>query len=242
MDYYSQIFRRKSFHRFTDVRPLTDNELSELDSYIQTIRPLDQSIRTRFVIERSTKADAPHCVSFYSEKKDGYLRNIGYMGQQLDLYCTRMGIASLWYGLGKPIEKTVDGLDYVIKMAIGKTDGGFRDGFDGVNRKDLSEIWEGETLGVADVVRFAPSACNSQPWFVRTDGKELCVYRRRPSRISIMTPAIARYFNRIDIGIFLFILETCLEHEGYSFTVGFENESLEFDDRYTPVCRYILDK
>ncbi len=26
-----------------------------------------------------------------------------------------------------------------------------------------------------------------------------------------------RYYNKIDIGIFLFILETCLEHENYTY-------------------------
>ena len=27
-----------------------------------------------------------------------------------------------------------------------------------------------------------------------------------------------RFYNKIDIGIFLFILETCLDHDGYEFT------------------------
>ena len=26
-----------------------------------------------------------------------------------------------------------------------------------------------------------------------------------------------RYYNRIDIGIFMFFVETCLEHDGYAF-------------------------
>lgn len=32
-----------------------------------------------------------------------------------------------------------------------------------------------------------------------------------------MPADLVTYFNRIDIGIFLFILEACLKHEGYSF-------------------------
>lgn len=35
-----------------------------------------------------------------------------------------------------------------------------------------------------------------------------------------------RYYNKIDIGIFILFLEVCLEHEGYTFkgTQFFENE------------------
>ena len=35
----------------------------------------------------------------------------------------------------------------------------------------------GETLGVAEIARFAPSACNSQPWYVKNEGGALTVFR-----------------------------------------------------------------
>jgi hypothetical protein len=39
------------------------------------------------------------------------------------------------------------------------------------DRKSVEEIREGEQIaGVSNIVRFAPSACNSQPWYVKNKG------------------------------------------------------------------------
>ena len=71
--------------------------------------------------------------------------------------------------------------------------------------------------GVSDIVRFAPSACNSQPWLVKNDG-ELSVYRyRKPGKRGIMPADMVSYFNRIDIGIFICFMDICLEHGGIGF-------------------------
>ena len=44
----------------------------------------------------------------YSEKKDNYLQNIGYIGEQLDLYLVSKNIGTLWFGIGKVKEKQLD--------------------------------------------------------------------------------------------------------------------------------------
>lgn len=36
------------------------------------------------------------CLLFYSESKEGYLQNIGYLGEQIDLYLTSKNIGALW--------------------------------------------------------------------------------------------------------------------------------------------------
>ena len=52
------------------------------------------------------------------------------------------------------------------------------------------------------------------------------VYRyKKPGKRGIMPPAAVAYFNRIDIGIYLCILEICMAHNG----VGFSRE-LFIDD------------
>ena len=85
-------------------------------------------------------------------------------------------------------------------------------------RKSLDEIWSGSTLGVGEIVRFTPSACNTQPWIVENKDNTLYVYRyKKPGKRGIMPRAKIVYYNRIDIGIFMFMLETCLTHEGYEF-------------------------
>ena len=85
-------------------------------------------------------------------------------------------------------------------------------------RKSVEEIWEGEQIhGVSDIVRFAPSACNSQPWLVKNNG-ELSVYRyRKPGKRGIMPADKVSFYNRIDIGIFICIMDICLEHNGIGF-------------------------
>ena len=86
-------------------------------------------------------------------------------------------------------------------------------------RKPLEEIWSGEQLeDIANIVRFTPSACNTQPWFVENNGNTLSIYRyKKPGKRGIMPIDKVMFYNRIDIGIFLLILEACLDHKGISF-------------------------
>lgn len=71
-------------------------------------------------------------------------------------------------------------------------------------RKPVGEIWRGEPVeGVTEIVRFAPSACNTQPWLVEREGDTLRVYRvRKPGRSGIMPAGQVAFYNQIDLGIF----------------------------------------
>ena len=224
---YDAIFKRKSFHLFRNVgdEKLTAEELNAIVSAFDSFEPLYPDIETKLKVvpagETNYKGGAEYCLYLYSEKKENYLQNAGYLGEQLDLYLVSKGIGSLWYGLGKTEEKTLDGLEYVIQMPIRRIDSAdkFRRDMFKAKRKALAEIWSGEAIpGVSDIARFAPSACNSQPWYVERKDNTLKVWRyRKAGRIGILTQSAALYFNRIDIGIYLCILELCLAHEGYSF-------------------------
>ena len=79
-------------------------------------------------------------------------------------------------------------------------------------RKELKEIRNGENYtDIANIVRFAPSACNTQPWIVESSKNELKVYRyRKEGKRGIMPKKMVIYYNQIDIGIFLCFLEICL--------------------------------
>ena len=60
--------------------------------------------------------------------------------------------------------------------------------------------------------------CNTQPWIAEFDGNVISIYRyKKPGKRGIMPADKVRYYNRIDIGIFMFFVETCLEHDGYAF-------------------------
>ena len=142
------------------------------------------------------------------------------IGEQLDLWLVAHNIGSLWFGIGKPDEPQYDGLDYVIMIAIHKVsdESKYRKDMFKAKRKELSEIWSGDELGIADIARIAPSACNSQPWYVKNEDGELTVFRvRKQGRVGIMPAAAVSYFNRIDIGIYLCILEICMQKNGIEF-------------------------
>ena len=107
------------------------------------------------------------------------------------MYLASKNIGALWFGIGRPKDVQINGLDFVIMILIAK---------------------------MPEIARYAPSACNTQPWIVENTGKDLMVYRfKQPGKRGIMPIDKVLYYNKIDMGIFLFILESCLEHEGYTY-------------------------
>ena len=244
MDYYKQIFKRKSFHIFKDTDTLTGDEIKKLKDFIKTVKPLNAEIKTEIYIvpesETTCKRGGQYCILFYSETKDEYLRNIGYMGEQIDLYLASQDIGALWFGIGKPKDMQVNGLDYVIMISIAKMPvDKFRKDMFKSKRKPLSEIWNGNTLKIAEIVRFTPSACNTQPWIVENTDNELMIYRhKKPGKRGIMPADKVRYYNKIDMGIFLFMLETCLEHENYTYERTLFADITDDSVEQTLIARY----
>lgn len=221
---YDMIFKRKSFHLFRNIgeENITEEELKDIENTFNTFKPLVDDIKVKIKIVKDAttcKRGQEYCILMYSEKKDNYLQNIGYLGEQLDLYLVSKNIGTLWFGIGKVEEKQIDGLDFVIMIAIAKVDSEekFRKDMYKSKRKNVSEIWDGENyLDIANIVRFAPSACNTQPWFVESSDKELTVYRKSGKR-GIIPVSMLTHYNQIDIGIFLCFLELCLNKNNIKF-------------------------
>jgi len=221
---YNMLFKRKSFHLFRGVGEISTYEVTQLEHFFKTVKFLDEGIHTeiRIVPESETTCGrgAEYCILFYSEPRENYLRNIGYIGEQIDLYLASKDIGALWFGIGRPKQAAPDGMEFVIMMAISKMPSGqFRKDMFKAKRKSVSEMWEGDLLPLAGIIRFAPSACNTQPWSVEHRDNKLLIYRyKKPGKRGIMPADKVGFYNRIDIGIFLFFLETCLDHDGYQFT------------------------
>lgn len=247
---YGAIFKRKSFHLFRGVGDdrIERSELDAIADAWQGFERLLPEIRTAVRIvpasEVNFKRDAEYCIMIYSEKKENYLMNAGYLGEQLDLWLVSHNIGSLWFGIGKPDEPSCDGLDFVIMIAVHKVtdETKFRKDMFKSKRKPLEEVWSGDEPGAADIARFAPSACNSQPWFVDSKDGILTVFRyRKPGKRGIMPASAVSYFNRIDMGIYLCILEICLQKDG----VRFERELFPDaggEEEFTRVAVYKLPK
>jgi len=225
-DLYDMIFKRKSFHLFRNIgnEHITDDELKDIENEFNNLEPLVQDINVKMKIIKDTttcKRGQEYCILLYSEKKDNYLQNIGYIGEKLDLYLVSKNIGTLWFGIGKVEEKQLDGLDFVIMIAIAKVDdeAKFRKDMYKSKRKELAEIWNGDYyLDIANIVRFTPSACNTQPWIVDSSENELKVYRyRKPGKRGIMPVDMVKHYNQIDIGIFLCFLELCLNKNNIKY-------------------------
>ena len=148
--FYEMIFRRKSFHIFRNVgkESISKDELNDIQSAYSGFTPLNPGIKTaiRIVPERQTncKRGGEYCVLLYSEKKNGYLQNIGYLGEQLDLYLVSRNIGTLWFGIGKTQEKPFENMGFVIMFSVRKIsdDSKYRKDMFKSKRKSAEEIWK----------------------------------------------------------------------------------------------------
>ena len=247
-EYYDIIFKRKSFHLFRDTgnESLSKEELEDIQKGYGGFESLYPGIRTAMRIVPASSVnvgrDAEYCLLLYSEKKDNYLINMGYIGEQLDLFLVKRDIGSLWFGIGKADEEEYEGLSFVIMIAVRKVSdrSKYRKDMFRAKRKALSEIWSGDTLGVGEIARFAPSACNSQPWYVENEDGRLTVFRyKKPGKRGIMPAAAVAYYNRIDIGIFLCFLEICMAVKGICFERRLFVDAVS-EAEYSRVAEYSL--
>ncbi|MGN0153831.1 MAG: nitroreductase family protein [Lachnospiraceae bacterium] len=244
---YDMIFKRKSFHLFRDGEgSISDGELDSIYEYFSQVSPLVSDIRTGIRIvpadDTTCKRGEEYCILLYSECKDYYLQNIGYIGEQIDLFLASKNIGALWFGIGKTEETAYDGLDFVIMIAIARMpEDKFRKDMFKAKRKPLDEIWSGSVPEYANVVRFAPSACNTQPWIVENEENSLKIYRyKKPGKRGIMPVDKVTFYNRIDIGIFLCFLDICLAHDGQLFDRKLYIDNADDDTEKVLVAEYVI--
>ena len=253
MELYDAIFYRKSTRKYSNKK-VKEGLLEEVKNACSQITYLNKELDKKahvvdrghlvhFLKRKKCKVKAPHYIIVTSNKGNDYLQNIGYLGEQLDLYLVSKNIGTLWFGIGKTEELSWDGLDFVIMIAMSRVDDEkkFRKDMFRSKRKPIDEIWTGRPIpGVTEIVRFAPSACNSQPWIAENTDVGINIYRyRKQGRSGIMPADKVSFYNRIDMGIFLCFLDLCLQHCGMEYTV----ERYKDDDteaKKTKVAAYKL--
>jgi len=209
------IIARRAVRTYT-TEPLKDIVISDLRQFITTIKPLHSSIKTNIsILSREDFArnfstffipNAQHYIVIRSVKKDGYLENAGFIGEQIVLYLTERDIGTCWLGSAKPKDKDESGkLPYVVTICFGRSDNAPRRSVPGeANRKLIYEIVMGNLghpslLPLLDAGRLAPSAMNLQPVRYITEGTNIFVYRKRPI---VSIPALEE-MQSIDVGIAL---------------------------------------
>jgi nitroreductase len=220
------IRKRKSIRRY-DKKPLDEAVLAKVHEQLTKIVPLYPDIQYSIEIADKTKgllaqgSGASSFLVFRSEEKPGAYENIGFLGQQMDLYFSANGLGACWLGMAKPSEKT--GEPYVISMAFGKPDVPLhRSDLTEFNRKALSEISEG-TDGRLEAARLAPSGMNAQGWFFSAVNGVIHCYRKKPGllpeKLGCIDMGIALWHMASESAGFRFINDASApEHKGYLYT------------------------
>lgn len=208
------IRKRKSIRKY-DMMELDVSILDQVREQIANVMPLYPNIRYSIEIVNKTKGifgiKAPHYLVFRSEEKEGAYENIGFIGQQINLFFFELGLGSCWLGMAKPEEKEAgDALPFVISMAFGKSTEPLHRDLTEFKRKPLSEISEG-TDERLEAARLAPSGMNAQNWYFIAEGGKIHCYRRKP-KLSFATARL----GSIDIGIAL--CHIAKESENFSLT------------------------
>ena len=200
MNLSEAIYKRKSTRKY-DPSPLQNNILTDIQNFVNGVKPLYGDIKVRFIIQSADKVksatNAPHFILAYSEEKKGGRENIGFMLQQADLYIQSIGLGSCWLGMAKDVGSGEDKLEYVISLAFGKAENSPHREISGFKRKPLEKISDSADKRL-EPARLAPSAVNSQPWFfVSTDEGFDCYCAKK------FPAALFEKLNKIDIGIAL---------------------------------------
>ncbi|MDT8718406.1 nitroreductase [Clostridium sp. 19966] len=220
INYYNEIFKRKSVRKYEQA-PLSEDVMEEIKQELAALKPLYEGIKTELKIVDGSEikgllaAKAPHYIVAFSEAKEGYMTNMGFMLQQMNLYFSAKGIGSCWLGGGKPTKNLVEAskLEPVIVLSFGKPQEELhRKSSSDFKRKALEEITSiKEMNNIFEAVRLAPSAVNSQPWYFTGDGALIHAYCVKPK---LITGFMLGNMNKLDMGIALYHLYLAAEKEG----------------------------
>ena len=197
MNLEEQIYVRKSCRNYLD----DEIDMSLIHDFMSRVKPLIEGIDyhyeifTKDEVNIRTRWSAPYYLALYSEKKENYNVNIGFVFQQLSLFMQSMGIGNCWVGLGS---LKVKNPEFVILMSFGKSNDMTRD-ISKFKRKSLAEIsdFEDEMLIPAQL---APSAINSQPWYFKHASDGFDVFCKKQN---ILKRQVLKKWNPIDVGIAL---------------------------------------
>ena len=107
------IFQRKSCRSFTG-EPADAEMIEKILSF--DLKPLYPQIKVRMDIVSRDRVKCicpwttPQLIAIYSEETEGYLENIGFLFQQMDLYLQTLGLGVCWLGMGRMNPKTASRL------------------------------------------------------------------------------------------------------------------------------------
>ena len=217
------IFKRKSCRSFTGV-PVDAVTIEAIKAF--PMKPLYPDIRVHWDIVPRNQVKCicpwttPQLITIYSEETDGYLENIGFLFQQMDLYLQTLGLGVCWLGMGRMNPKTttvVEGMKFVIMLAFGYPKGDqLRHDLKGFKRKAMEQITDSPNPRL-EPARLAPSAVNSQPWFFAHEGETIHVWcSKKGSRLDAGIALTHLYVSSADTFRF-FKADQTADLPGYAY-------------------------
>ena len=176
------IYHRKSCRSFAGD-PVDAETIGKILSFEP--KPLYPEIKVRMDLVSRDKVrclcpwTTPQLIAVYSEELEGYLENVGFLFQQMDLYLQTLGLGVCWLGMGRMNPKTtevVENMKFVIMLAFGYSRGEqLRRVFKSFKRKSMEKIADKADPRL-EPARLAPSAVNGQPWYFTHEGDTIHVY------------------------------------------------------------------
>ena len=176
MNLEDTIYKRQSIRSY-DENPLDNQTLDEIRDFIDNAKELNPNIKWSYEILSTENINtmmrwkAPHYLALFSEEKENYYQNIGFIFQQVDLYLQSREIGTCWIGMASPkgYKNPDKSQKFIIAISFGKSPENIYRELDQFKRKDLSQISDkaDEKLIPAQL---APSATNGQPWYFTHNG------------------------------------------------------------------------
>lgn len=246
---YNYLDKRLSIRTIDKNNLLTQEDLNIINDYLPKIKSLDENIKLEYELVKNNKTNSKigeynlliYCDNKINNPSDlTYLVNVGYMIEQLDLYLFSKNIGCCWLGLPKPKQELKKD-NYVIMLGLSKIkEDNLRKDINDFKRKKINEVWDGQfNNDVMNKTILAPSACNSQSWKVKVKDNKLLVFRD-PLIKTIIPRSFRKYFNSIDLGIFLCFLEIALEQHNICFAKEIKVENECNDDNLIPIATYCI--
>jgi nitroreductase len=226
---------RKSIRNYKE-NSVSAEHLQKIKTIINETKPLFDNIPMEtFLIEdgkkitatfkgligKYTKVEAPHYLAFTSEIQQGHLENIGFIGEEIVLKLTELGIGTCWVGAAvkeeifKTIVKVQDKQSYIILIAFGYPVEELKK-VTTRKRLDRSKVvkgtYENQYETIIQSLIDAPSAVNSQPWKLSINNNKFDLYLENRN---LLTKKMLKDMNHIDMGIGLSHLYNSAIELGY---------------------------
>lgn len=222
-DLVEAIDLRRSVRKF-DEKKLEESECEEIQRIIDSLKPIAETEKVQMkliadgasifenfggLLDKYFKVKAPAYIIISAKKTPRYLENIGYMGEELVLELTRRKYGTCWVGsidgeMLSDIVETKDGYEHIIAIALGQPEEEIRWEIEPERKKRKSYKtfvkgkYAADMIPIFKSIEKAPSAMNSQPWLLLSEGSDIHFYMRNTN---ILTKKRLSKLNKIDVGI-----------------------------------------